>query len=95
MERPWRASDILSWLELQLQQQEVSWLLHWGWCGGGGEGTLVRSMGYSAVVLSHLIITLNTRTALRVGHAADKGTANTSCPLPWKGEMKKEERIIN
>ena len=46
-------------LGLRLQQQEASWLLHWGW--GGGE-TPVWSMGYSAVVLkcSPLIITLRT-----------------------------------
>lgn len=37
----------------------------------------------------------NTHTALRAGHAVDKGIANTSCPLLWKGEMKKEEWIIN
>lgn len=49
------------WPELRLQQQEVSWPLHWCW---GGGGRLVRSMGYSAVVLkrSRLVITPGTHT---------------------------------
>lgn len=83
------------WPELRLQQQEVSWPLHWcwGWGWEAGEEYGIQCSG-SQMFSSHNN-SGNTHTALRAGHAVDKGIANTSCPLLWKGEMKKEEWIIN